>query len=218
MQCEYCGEILPPGARYCENCGRRVHEFHGIGLGSQTQIYTPITNQTTLFEAKNDLYILNIVNKEILNQNNNKLGKIKFKEKFLKIICKVYDFEGNLVLKISPVLFSPNTLYKLTNSKGRDVARIKKPTFSAMPTRFYIESPFKEKWFQIIRISNYKIKSFATDEVVAEFGRITTFKEIFLDLDIEDPRNTYLLKINDRRVDRAIIIGTFLAYFMISNQ
>lgn len=218
MQCEYCGEIIPPGARYCENCGRRVHEFHGIGLGSQTQLYTPITNQSTIFEGKNELYILDITSREIYNQNNKKLGKVKFKEKFLKLVCKVYDYERNLVLKISPVVLSPTTLYKITNSKGRDVARIKKPTFSAMPTRFYIESPFKEKWFQIIRISNYKIKSFATDEIVAEFGRITSFKEVFLNLEIDNPRNTYLLKINDLRVDRAIIIGTFLSYFMISQK
>jgi uncharacterized protein YxjI len=218
MICEYCGAPLDPGARYCEKCGRRVHEFHGIGLGSQTQLYTPITDENILFEGKNDLYILDLSSNKIYNQNNDQVGKIQFKEKIFKIICKVYDPEGNLVLQISPVLLSPATLYKFMNSKGRDIARIKKPTFSAMPTRFYIESPFNEKWFQIIRATNYKIQSFATDEIVAEFGKISSFKEIFLDLEIKNPRNTYLLKINDRRVDRAIIIGTFLSYFMITRK
>ncbi|TFF85438.1 MAG: zinc ribbon domain-containing protein [Promethearchaeota archaeon] len=216
MLCEYCGSELKPGSRYCENCGRKVHEYQSIGKSTQTQLYIPITNQRTLFDPKNSLYIIDKTNNKIISEYNEELGKIIFKEKFFKIKCKIYDYNGDLVLLISPVLLSKDIFYKISDAKGMEIARITNSSPSSVITHFYIESPFREKWFQIVKTSNYKIKSIVKDDIVAEFGRITTFNEIFLDFDIVNPNNVYLLKINDEKVDRAVIIGSYLAHYMFS--
>ncbi|MBY8982175.1 MAG: zinc ribbon domain-containing protein [Candidatus Lokiarchaeota archaeon] len=219
MFCDFCKNKIPPGTRFCDKCGRRVgsSSIQAIGIESKEQMYLPSTYQGTIFDSENKLYIFNMKDHIAYNDNNQKIGKFIFRDTSLNMIGEIHDEKEGLVITISPILLSISKTYKITDKNGNNIAKIKKPPFSASLMQFYIESPFKEKWFGIYRTKSftYKVKSYAiNNQIVAEFGHVNNFKELILDLTKKTTSSNYMLKIIDPKIDRAIMISAFLVNYL----
>ncbi len=219
MFCEFCGTKIPLGSRYCDKCGRKVESssFQGKERESQDQLYIPSMYQGTIFDSENDLYIFNMNTYDIYDDKHQEIGKFKFKDTHINLVGELYDRNDELVFSISPTLLSIMKTYKLIDASGNQIAKIKKPPFSASLMQFYIESPFKEKWFGIFRTKSltYKVKSYAiNNQIVAEFGHIKNFNEVILDLNKDKSINYYILKVYDPKIDRAILISAFLINYL----
>ncbi len=214
MKCNFCGADIPPGILYCPNCGKRITKSsRTIDINSGSQLFFPSSYEEM---SKYMLYLFNLVNLHIFDENYNEIGIIKVRNKFLKIIGEIYDIHEGLILSVTPIFFSFKTAFKIKDSQEIEIARIKKIVFSAIIKNFYIQSPSNEKWFSIIksRRSNYKIKSFSTNKVVAEFGHINQLEEMIIDFSLENLNNFYFLKVYDERVNRLLLLGSFLTIYL----
>ncbi|MBY9007440.1 MAG: hypothetical protein KGD63_11850 [Candidatus Lokiarchaeota archaeon] len=219
MLCEFCGNKITLSIRFCEKCGRRVSSssLPRDGIVLKDQIYIPDSYQSSIFETENNLYIFNMKDNEIYNDDNQKIGRFGIRDTSLNLIGEIYDEKEGLVLTISPVLLSISKTYKISDVNGKILAKIKKSPFSTSLMQFYVESPFKEKWFGIYRTKSftYKIKSYAVNnQIVAEFGHINNFKDIIQSPNKQGSRNNYLLRILDSKIDRAILLSTFLVNYL----
>jgi predicted amidophosphoribosyltransferase len=214
MKCNFCGADIPPGVLFCPRCGKRVTKSsRTIEINSGSQLFFPSSYEEM---SKYTLYLFNLANLHIFDENYEEIGIIKVRNKFLKIIGELYDINDGLILSVSPIFLSFKNAFKIKDSQEKEIARIKKIVFSAMIKNFYIQSPSKEKWFSIIksRRSNYKIKSFSTNKVVADFGPINQLEEMIIDFSFENPSNIYFLKVNDERVNRLLLLGSFLTIYL----
>jgi len=214
MKCNFCGADIPPGVLYCPRCGKRITKpSKTIEINSGNQLFFPSSYEEI---SKYNLYLFDLTNLHIYDENYEEIGLIKVRNKFFKIIGEIYDIHEGLILSVFPVLLSFKNIFKIKDSQEKEIARIKKIVFSAMIKNFYILSPSKEKWFSIIksRRSNYKIKSFSTNKVAAEFGHINQLDEMIVDFSFDNPRNIYFLKVHDEKVNRLLLLGSFLTIYL----
>ncbi|MBN1217219.1 MAG: zinc ribbon domain-containing protein [Candidatus Lokiarchaeota archaeon] len=219
MFCDFCGNQITLGTRFCDKCGRRVSSVSSQreGIELKEQIFEPNTYQSSIFETENSLYIFDMKDNIIYNEKNESIGKFGIRDASLNLIGEIYDEKEGLVIKISPILLSISKSYKIADVNGNIIAKIKKTPFSTSLMQFFIESPYKEKWFGIYRTKSftYKVKSYVlNNQIVAEFGHLNNFKELILDSKNKNSRYNYLLKIIDSKVDRAILISTFLVNYL----
>jgi hypothetical protein len=212
MRCKNCGAEVSSGTLFCPNCGQRLSKsIETIEINSGSQLFFPASSE----EINDTLYLFDLSSLQIFDSNYEEIGIIKILNKYLKTIAEIYDeSHDKLLFSVSSSLFSSN--FNIKNSHSEELAHIKKIVFSPMIKNFYIQSPSKEKWFSIIksRSSNYKIKSFSTNDVVAEFGNINQLEEIIIDFSFKNPREMYFLKVYDDKVDRVLLLGSFITIYL----
>ncbi|MEJ2252554.1 MAG: zinc ribbon domain-containing protein [Candidatus Lokiarchaeota archaeon] len=215
-RCNYCGQNLKPEMRYCSNCGKKVDEIMDLSEGHYLYSKFKIEpSSEDIFDSKKNLFILDIKNSLILNEDNIILGYFEVKDKLINYTINVYS-NKQLEFKISPKILSLSETFKIKNQYNQLIAKVRKKLFSWEFYDLDVISPRGEKWFNIKSAKNFKssIRSYATNKPVSIFGPLKAFKNFLFNLGVKDPKFLYILKVLDKHADIKILLSAFLVYYI----
>jgi hypothetical protein len=217
LNCNYCGQSLQPGLRFCSRCGKKVDDLVTT-LEKDQHLYNKfrIENLPELrFDTNKSLLIFDIKNSLILDEDNIIIGSVEIIDKLTKYKINVYSTE-KLEFKIYPKILSLFQTFKIKSNKNSLIAKIRKKLFSLEFYNLEVISPRGEKWFTIKSSKNFKsnIKSNITNKTVSEFGPIKSFNNIIFSLGVKDPKYLFIQRIFDKNTDIRILISAFLVYYI----
>jgi len=217
FECNTCGQNLKPGIHFCPKCGAKVDNIlikkdKDQHLYNKFKIETPRDN---LFDTNRNLFVFDIKNSLILNEDNIIVGSFEVIDKLLRYKINVYSTK-KLEFILSPKLISVLQSFKIKSNKKKLIAKIRKKLLSFDFYDLEVISPSGEKWFRIKSSKNFKstIKSNITNKVSAIFGPIKSFKNFIFNLGVKDPKYLYILKILDRNSDIRLLISIFIVYYI----
>ena len=209
--CVNCGvKIKSQSQKFCENCGvELVKNESAVDQKNPETIINLKNKNKNLFDIDQEIYVLKedfwrLGSGNIYNSIDQIIGTINGKK---KKDVELINTNGEITSKIRFKSGSMRGVSELIDNKGILIAKLKKKKITTFNSIYFLEDITGANRFEAEgEFINYifSIKDLSLNKIVAECNKTERYKDLLQDH--FDNKNTYAIRILDKKSDRRLLL------------